>query len=132
MLGLTGAFDNISVVVRSTLMQVLTPDRLRGRVSAVNSIFIGCSNELGSFESGMTAAAFGPIPSVVGGGIGSLFVVLLTRFVWPELGPPRLARRPQARGRARGPHFGLAGASGASATLTTLPPFMTNPTFPAA
>ncbi len=85
LLALTGAMDNISVVVRSTLMQVLTPDRLRGRVSAVNAIFIGCSNELGSFESGMTAAWFGPVPSVVGGGLGSLAVVLLTRGLWPDL-----------------------------------------------
>jgi MFS family permease len=67
---LTGAFDNISVVVRHTLVQLLTPDPMRGRVSAVNNIFIGSSNELGAFESGITAALFGPVISVVGGGSG--------------------------------------------------------------
>ena len=98
LLALTGAMDNISVVVRSTLMQVLTPNRLRGRVSAVNAIFIGCSNELGSFESGMTAAWFGPVPSVVGGGLGSLAVVFLTRAVWPgvaRLGPLDRLKHPE-------------------------------------
>ena len=85
MLALTGAFDNISVVVRSTLVQVLTPDAMRGRVSAVNNVFIGASNELGGFESGLTAKAFGPIGSVVGGGIGTLLVVAATAVVWPAV-----------------------------------------------
>ena len=84
MLFLTGAFDNISVVVRATLIQVLTPDSMRGRVSAVNAIFIGSSNELGGFESGMTAEFFGPVASVVGGGVGTLLVVLIVDFFWPE------------------------------------------------
>src|SRR6202020_1939059 len=65
MLLLTGAFDNVSVVVRHTLVQVLTPDHMRGRVSAVNNVFIGASNEIGGFESGLTAQLFGPIWSVV-------------------------------------------------------------------
>ena len=68
MLFLTGAFDNVSVMIRLTLIQLMTPDSMRGRVAAVNYIFIGASNELGAFESGMTAAAFGPVASVVGGG----------------------------------------------------------------
>jgi MFS family permease len=85
MLFLTGAFDNVSVVVRHTLVQVLTPDSMRGRVSAVNNIFIGASNELGGFESGLTARFFGPIISVVGGGIGTLIVVGLTSFIWPQV-----------------------------------------------
>jgi MFS family permease len=85
MLGLTGAFDNVSVVVRHTLVQVLTPDEMRGRVSAVNNIFIGASNELGGFESGATARFFGPIASVIGGGIGTIAVVLTVMFVWPEV-----------------------------------------------
>jgi MFS family permease len=85
MLGLTGAFDNVSVVVRHTLVQVLTPDEMRGRVSAVNNIFIGASNELGGFESGTTAKFFGPIASVVAGGIGTIAVVLGVMFVWPEV-----------------------------------------------
>lgn len=85
MLALTGALDNISIVVRGTLVQVLTPDAMRGRVSAVNVIFIGSSNELGAFESGMTAQWFGPVVSVVGGGVGTLLVVLAVRFLWPEV-----------------------------------------------
>jgi MFS family permease len=87
---LTGALDNVSVVVRGTLVQSLTPDAMRGRVSAVNAVFVGTSNELGAFESGITAAWFGPVWSVVGGGIGTLLVVLLVMLRWPEvlrLGP---------------------------------------------
>jgi len=81
---------HVSVVVRHTLVQLLTPDTMRGRVSAVNNIFIGSSNELGALESGLTAAAFGPVLSVVGGGIGTILVVLATAWKWPEvrrLGP---------------------------------------------
>ena len=85
MLFLTGVFDNVSVLVRHTLVQVLTPDSMRGRVSAVNNIFVGASNELGGFESGLTAKIFGPIVSVVGGGIGTIVVVLITTFVWPQV-----------------------------------------------
>ncbi len=85
LLALTGALDNVSVVVRGTLVQVLTPDEMRGRVSAVNTIFISSSNELGGFESGMTAQWFGPVWSVVGGGIGSVLVVLAVRGAWPEV-----------------------------------------------
>jgi MFS family permease len=85
MLFLTGAFDNISVLVRHTLVQVLTPDSMRGRVSAVNNIFIGASNELGGFESGLTARLFGTVVSVVGGGIGTILVVVMTSLVWPQV-----------------------------------------------
>ena len=81
----TGACDNVSVVVRHTLVQLLTPDGMRGRVSAVNNIFIGSSNELGALESGVTAAFFGPIGSVVGGGVGTILVVLATAWKWPEI-----------------------------------------------
>jgi MFS family permease len=84
-LAVTGACDNISVVVRHTLVQLLTPDAMRGRVSAVNNIFIGSSNELGAFESGLTAALFGPVLSVVGGGIGTILVVLVTAWKWPQV-----------------------------------------------
>jgi MFS family permease len=84
-LALTGALDNVSVVVRGTLVQTLTPEGLRGRVSAVNAIFIGSSNELGEFESGITAAWFGPVASVVGGGVGTLVVVLLVMLRWPQV-----------------------------------------------
>ena len=81
----TGACDNVSVVVRHTLVQLLTPDPMRGRVSAVNNIFIGSSNELGALESGITAALFGPVLSVVGGGIGTILVVFATAWKWPEV-----------------------------------------------
>jgi MFS family permease len=85
MLALTGAFDNVSVIVRHTLVQVLTPDSMRGRVSAVNNIFIGASNELGGFESGLTGKLFGPVASVVGGGIGTLVVVAAVALIWPQV-----------------------------------------------
>ncbi len=85
LLALTGALDNVSVVVRGTLMQSLTPDEMRGRVGAVNSVFISSSNELGAFESGATARLFGPVASVVGGGIGTVVVVLLVALRWPGL-----------------------------------------------
>ena len=81
----TGAFDNISVVIRHTLIQILTPDSKRGRVSAVNSVFIGASNELGGFESGVTAAWWGPVTSVVAGGIGTVLVVATVALTWPQL-----------------------------------------------
>ena len=82
---LTGVFDNVSVVIRLTLEQTITPDHLRGRVSAINYVFIGFSNEFGAFESGATAALFGPVASVVGGGFATLMVVLMVRAIWPEL-----------------------------------------------
>jgi MFS family permease len=85
MLFLTGAFDNVSMVVRQTLIQLLTPDHMRGRVSAVNSIFIGASNELGGLESGVVAHYLGPVFSVVSGGIGTLLVVGATALASPEL-----------------------------------------------
>ena len=84
-LALTGAFDNISVVVRQTLTQMITPNQMRGRVSSVSSVFISCSNELGEFESGFTARLFGPVGSVILGGIGTLCVVLGAALIFPEL-----------------------------------------------
>ncbi|MDF2439701.1 MAG: hypothetical protein JWN98_685 [Abditibacteriota bacterium] len=80
-----GALDNISVVVRHTLVQVLTPDAMRGRVSAINSVFIGTSNELGGFESGYVASLFGPIVSVVSGGIGTIVTVAAIAWIWPSV-----------------------------------------------
>ncbi|MBD2691214.1 MFS transporter [Anabaena catenula] len=85
MLALSGALDSISVVIRHTLVQIRTPDHLRGRVAAINSVFISASNELGGFESGLTAALFGPVLSVVGGGIGTILVVVATAAIWPEI-----------------------------------------------
>ena len=85
LLALTGAADNISVVVRSTVLQLKTPDEMRGRVSSVNSVFIGSSNEIGAFESGAAAKLMGLIPSVIFGGIMTLLVVATTSKVAPEL-----------------------------------------------
>lgn len=85
MLFICGAMDNVSVVVRHTLVQLLTPDEKRGRVSAVNSLFIGTSNELGGFESGVVAYLLGPVFSVVSGGIGTILVVLAVAAIWPEI-----------------------------------------------
>ncbi len=81
----TGVFDSLSVVIRLTLEQIITPDELRGRVSAIKSVFVGFSNEFGAFESGATAALFGPVASVVGGGIGVIAVVAGISRTWPEL-----------------------------------------------
>ena len=81
----TGAADNISVVVRSSLVQLMTPDEMRGRVNAVNSLFIGTSNQLGEFESGMAAGAFGPVAAGVIGGLGTLAVVALWMAAFPSL-----------------------------------------------
>lgn len=85
MLCLLGSCDNISVVVRSTLIQMLTPDDMRGRVSALNGLFIGTSNELGAFESGLVAGFLGPVFSVVSGGIGTLLVVAAIAWLFPQL-----------------------------------------------
>jgi len=85
MLVLCGAVDNVSVVVRHTLVQMLSPDEKRGRVSAVNSLFIGTSNELGGFESGVVAHWLGPVFSVVSGGLGTILVVLAVAWIWPEI-----------------------------------------------
>ena len=83
---LVGACDMVSVIVRHTLVQVATPDEMRGRVSAVNSIFIGASNEVGQFESGITAAWLGAVPAVVLGGIGTIRDRRLCgRGLFPEL-----------------------------------------------
>jgi MFS family permease len=85
MLFVCGAMDNVSVVVRHTLVQLLTPNEKRGRVSAVNSLFIGTSNELGGFESGLVAYWLGPVVSVVAGGVGTILVVLAVAAIWPGI-----------------------------------------------
>jgi MFS family permease len=126
MLALTGALDNVSMVVRGTLVQLLTPDHMRGRVSAVNSIFISSSNELGAFESGLTARLFGPVLSVVGGGIGTILVVIGVMLVWPQvlrLGPldrPTEETEPEAT-PAPDLRVGIPG------TGRTIPPFAGRP-----
>jgi len=81
---LIGAFDSVSVIIRGSIVQLVTPDEMRGRVSSVNNIFIGTSNEFGAFESGLTAALFGPVISVVAGGVGTILVVLAVALHWPE------------------------------------------------
>jgi MFS family permease len=85
MLLILGGLDGISMIIRGTLVQLWTPDEMRGRVSAVNSVFIDMSNELGGFESGAIAALVGPIIAVVGGGIGTIVVVASVAWAWPEL-----------------------------------------------
>src|SRR2546426_646049 len=85
MLFVAGALDSVSVIIRGSIVQLVTPDEMRGRVSAVNNIFIGTSNEFGALESGLTAALFGPVISVVAGGIGTIFVVIGSALKWPEI-----------------------------------------------
>ena len=80
-----GASDVVSVVVRSTLIPMKTPDNMRGRVNAVNAMFIGTSNQLGEFESGLTASLFGVIPAVLLGGIGTIIIAILWMRLFPEL-----------------------------------------------
>jgi hypothetical protein len=82
---LCGATDYISVVVRHTLVQLLTPDEMRGRVSAVNSLFIGTSNQMGEFESGFVASYTSPLFGVVSGGVGTIIVVAIVAALWPEI-----------------------------------------------
>jgi MFS family permease len=82
---LAGALDSVSVIIRGSIVQLVTPDEMRGRVSAVNNIFIGTSNEFGALESGLTAALFGPVISVVGGGIGTILVVIGSALKWPDI-----------------------------------------------
>jgi len=84
-LAILGAADVISVVIRNSLVQLGTPDAMRGRVSAVHSMFIGTSNQLGEFESGVTAAVFGTVPAVLLGGVGTILVTLLWMCLFPEL-----------------------------------------------
>ena len=82
---LLGASDMISVIIRATLTQLATPDEMRGRVTAVDMIFIGASNEFGQFESGVTAQWFGTVPAVILGGVGTLVVVALWAWWFPDL-----------------------------------------------
>jgi MFS family permease len=89
---LQGAFDSVSVIIRGTLMQLLTPDQMRGRVSAVNSMFIGSSNEIGDFESGMAAKLFGTIPAVMFGGTMTLLIVTITWLKTKKLIPYTLSQ----------------------------------------
>jgi MFS family permease len=113
---LTGLCDSVSNVIRGTLEQVITPDHLRGRVSAVEKVFVGFSNELGAFESGSVAALSGPIASVVSGGLGTLLVVGTVAVVWPALARigPLHTLHPDDRERQHEP--GLAPSASGSAS----------------
>ncbi|MSO18932.1 MAG: MFS transporter [Acidobacteria bacterium] len=82
---MVGACDMVSIIIRNMLVQMSTPDQMRGRVTAIELIFIGASNELGEFESGLTAHWFGAVPAVLAGGVGSLLVVALWAFAFPAL-----------------------------------------------
>jgi len=84
-LALIGACDTVSVIVRHTLIQLATPDDMRGRVSAVNMVFIGASNEVGQFESGITAQWFGTVPAVILGGLGTMAIVAIWAWRFPAL-----------------------------------------------
>ena len=84
-LALAGASDMVSVVIRGVLVQLQTPDEMRGRVNAVEMVFIGASNELGQFESGLTAAWLGSVPAVILGGVGSIVVTVLWAVFFPKL-----------------------------------------------
>ncbi|MGN6368763.1 MAG: MFS transporter [Phycisphaerae bacterium] len=103
-LALTGAFDAISVIVRHSLVQILTPDEMRGRVSAVNSVFISTSNELGEFESGLTAQwgknllgpLYGPMAAVAAGGLGTILVVATVSLAWPQVRKVKQLANPHA------------------------------------
>lgn len=81
----SGVTDGISVVIRQTILRVLSPERIRGRVASVNWVFVGASNELGAFESGVAARLFGTVPAVVGGGVVTLAVVGLVAVLAPSL-----------------------------------------------
>jgi len=98
MLAALGALDNISVVIRSTLLLTRTPDVMRGRVNAVHFVFIGISNELGAFESGVAAALLGAVGAVAAGGVGTVVVVALVALIWPEV---RRLRRLDGRGEVQ-------------------------------
>ncbi len=95
LLALGGMADNVSVIIRSTIIQILTPDAMRGRVAAVNSIFIGSSNEIGSFESGLAAKIMGLIPSVIFGGSMTILITAITAKFAPELRRLDLEEKPE-------------------------------------
>jgi MFS family permease len=92
LLALSGMFDNVSVIIRGTILQMATPDEMRGRVASVNSIFLGSSNELGSYESGLAARLLGLVPSVIFGGSMTIFIVLITARLAPKLRNMEIAR----------------------------------------
>ena len=103
MLFLTGLFDSVSMVVRHTLIQLTTPDEMRGRVSAVSGVFISASNELGGLESGVVAHWFGPVVSVVSGGLGTIGVVVAMAVASPTLRNQGSLTEPDGSAEREGP-----------------------------
>jgi MFS family permease len=93
----SGAFDSMSVVIRSTILQVKTPDAMRGRVSSVNAMFIGSSNEIGAFESGLAAKFMGTVPSVIFGGVMTIITVIATGALVPALRKMRRIANPEQK-----------------------------------
>ncbi len=102
---LSGMCDNFSVVVRHSLVQILTPDALRGRVTAVNQLFVGSSNEVSELRAGLAAALFGPVAAATTGGIGTIVVTILVAWIWPALRavPPLHQLRPIEPGSPKNP-----------------------------
>jgi hypothetical protein len=98
-LAVLGASDVVSVVIRFSLVQLRTPQEMRGRVSAVNALFIGTSNQLGEFESGLTAALFGTVPAALIGGIGTIAVAVLWTRLFPQLAALRSLEQPNEVGK---------------------------------
>src|SRR5579864_9859 len=112
---LLGASDMVSVIIRATLTQLATPDEMRGRVTAVDMIFIGTSNEFGQFESGLTAQWFGTVPAVVLGGVGTLVVIGLWAWIFPEL------RRAGALAGIKPPQLENVASAGTGPDTSSLP-----------
>jgi len=112
---LLGASDMVSVIIRATLTQLATPDEMRGRVNAVDMIFIGTSNEFGQFESGLTAQWFGTVPAVVLGGVGTLVVIGLWAWIFPEL------RRAGALAGIKPPQLENVASAGTGPDTSSLP-----------
>ena len=102
-LALSGAFDSVSMIIRQTLVQWLTPGSMRGRVSSVNSMFVISSNEIGAFESGLSAQMFGVAPSIVFGGIGTLIVVAITYLFYPALASIQVVAHDAVNGQEKNP-----------------------------
>lgn len=101
MLFALGGLDSVSMVIRDTLMLTRIPDELRGRVAAIEGVFVSSSNQLGGFESGLSAQLFGPVLSVVGGGIGTILVVVVVATIWPQLRTLKTLREPVQREASR-------------------------------
>lgn len=103
MLAALGASDNVSVVIRSTLLLTRTPEEMRGRVASVDTLFVGMSNQLGGFESGLLAQVLGPVAAVSVGGLGTILVVCLVALLWPEMRRLGALSEPEPQGKGASP-----------------------------